>query len=114
MPTMRNRIRDRRNPVRGGVLGCASGISVTFQNNARGITGLAQVAATQVSDGRVAHSIAHSAIEWGHDAADASQNKSRSPEQDLRTREAHSRRHCSPSHCSVTQVLYGPRWIRYM
>src|ERR1700758_5170676 len=79
MPTMRNRIRDRRNPVRSGVLGCASGISVTFQNNARGITGLAQVAATQVSDGRVAHSIAHFAIEWGHDAADASQTKAALP-----------------------------------
>jgi len=32
----------------------------------------------------------HSATEWGHDAADASQNKSRSPEPDLRTREARS------------------------
>jgi hypothetical protein len=32
----------------------------------------------------------HSAIEWGHDAADASQNKSCSPEQDLHTREARS------------------------
>src|ERR1700731_2268961 len=36
MPTMRNRIRDRRNPMRGRDLGGASGISVTYQNNARG------------------------------------------------------------------------------